>query len=217
VDPNPAPEVPEPAVVRSAPEGRRPLHWLLEGIFIVVSVILGFAITEFGEHRDNRALARRMLTAIRAEVEHNRATVTPFVAIHRQWAEALARHVTAPDASHSAIDILFATRPQLPANVRTNIPLLRRAAWDAALSTGALRLIDYELAAGLAEAYEMQAYAGENFAKLFSDVSLFDPAARAGALRLVQITIGETAWAEETLLALYDKQVVALRAAANDD
>jgi hypothetical protein len=48
------------------------------------------------------------------------------------------------------------TRPHLPPKIRTNVPLFRRAAWDTALSTGALRLMDYDLAAGLSEIYGMQ-------------------------------------------------------------
>ena len=33
-----------PANVAPPPAGRSPLHWLLEGLFIVVSVVLGFTV-----------------------------------------------------------------------------------------------------------------------------------------------------------------------------
>src|SRR5262245_33418885 len=51
---------------------KKPIHWLLEGAFIVFSVMLGFAATKYGEYRDDRELASRMLAGIRAEVEFNR-------------------------------------------------------------------------------------------------------------------------------------------------
>jgi hypothetical protein len=109
------------------------------------------------------------------------------------------------------VDVLFATRPTLPPEFRTNVPLLRRAAWDTALSTGALRLVHYDLAAGLSEIYGMQEYAGATFPKLFSSPSLFDPAGRAATIRLAQTTMREWVFAEETLLALYDRHLPVIR------
>jgi hypothetical protein len=98
-----------------------------------------------------------------------------------------------------------------------NVPLLRRAAWDTALSTGALRLIDYDLAAGLSEIYGMQDYAGATFIKLFSDPLFFDPSGRSATIRLAQMTMQELTWAEETLLALYDKHWPTIRAATRGE
>jgi hypothetical protein len=56
----------------SAPVVRKSLpHLLLEGLFIIVSVALGFGVAQFGEYRNNRDLARRVLTSLRSEVEGN--------------------------------------------------------------------------------------------------------------------------------------------------
>lgn len=192
---------------------RRPIHWLLEGIFIVVSVLLGFGINEFGEYRRERGLAARMLASIQSEVDYNRAAVSAFIPIHRAWRDALQKQSTSVQAG-SGIDVLLETRPQLSPEMRTNIPLLRRAAWDTALSTGSLRLIDYDLAAGLSEMYGMQDYAASAFSKLFSEPSFFDPSARASMIRVAQTSMQEMTWAEETLLALYDKHLPAIRAGA---
>ena len=41
--------------------GKTPVHWLLEGLFIVVSVLLAFAVGEFREARTNRELTARVL------------------------------------------------------------------------------------------------------------------------------------------------------------
>lgn len=83
---------------------------LVEGAFIVVSVLLGFAVAQYGEGRADRQLAHRALKV----------------------------------------------RPPLPPQAETDTPLVRRAAWDAAVTSGALRLIDYDLIASLSEIYEMQ-------------------------------------------------------------
>lgn len=153
-----------------------------------------------------------MVAGIRVEVEYNRAALAPFIPIHRAWQEALEKEDPS-SGTGSAIDVLFATRPTLPPEFRTNVPLLRRAAWDTALSTGALRLVDYDLAAGLSEIYGMQDYAGATFPKLFSDPSFFDPAGRSATLRLAQTTMRELVFAEDTLVALYDQHLPAIRTA----
>ncbi len=219
VQPVRAPVDDPPALATKAEDrpvsGKRPIHWLLEGVFIVVSVVLGFSLTEFGEYRNDRALAGRMVAGIRLEVEYNRAALAPFVPIHRAWQQALETDDPS-SGTGSAIDVLFATRPTLPPEFRTNVPLLRRAAWDTALSTGALRLVDYDLAASLSEIYGMQDYAAATFPKMFSDPSFFDPAARSATLRLAQTTMRELVFAEETLVALYDQHLPAIRTAAGD-
>lgn len=178
--------------------------------------MLGFGINEFGEYRKERGLAAQMLASIQTEVAYNRAMLEPFIPMHRAWEEALRKQDPAA-ATGSAIDIFFAARPPLSPEMRTNIPLLRRAAWDTALSTGALRLIDYNLAAGLSEIYGMQDYAAGNFAKLFSDRVFFDPSGGAATIRLAQVTLQEMTWAEEMIFALYDKHLPAIRAGAGGE
>ena len=54
------------------------------------------------------------------------------------------------------VDIYIAVRPPLPAGATLDVPMVRHGAWDAALSTGALRLIDYDVVAGLSDIYQMQ-------------------------------------------------------------
>lgn len=199
------------AAPASTSAGRPPLHWLLEGLFIVASVVLGFGISEYGKYRDDRALAAQMLAGIHAEVEYNRALLEPFLPMHRVWLDALGR--VDANGSGSGLDVFFATRPQLPPSVRTNVPLFRSAAWETAQSTGSLRLINYDLAAGLSEIYGMQEHAASAFSNLFAQAAFYDPSGRSATLRLVQTAMTEMTWAEETLLALYDKHLPAIRAA----
>ena len=130
--------------------GKTPAHWLLEGLFIVVSVGLAFGVAEFRVSRANHELAARVLKSLQVEVEHNLAILEPLVPIHSKWVEALAKADTSK-STQAGLDVWFATRPTLPADAKSPFPFLRRSAWDAALSGGALRLIDYDVAASLSD------------------------------------------------------------------
>lgn len=195
----------------------RPLpHWLLEGIFIVVSVMLGFALAQYGERRAERALAGRALAGLSAEIDHNLAILEPMVPVHAEWVEALAG-AHASTGGQAAIDVWFATRPALPPAAKSPFPFLRRSAWDAALSGGVLRLIDYDLAAALSEVYALQAITTGNVDRLaegaLSDPVTFDPAGRAAAVRMLWLTLADIQSAEALLLGLYRQHLPALRAA----
>jgi hypothetical protein len=102
----------------------------------------------------------------------------------------------------------------MPEELRSNVPLLRHAAWDTATSTGALRLIDYDLAAGLSEIYSHQQYAAATFSSFFGQSASYDPAAGVATARLAQTMMTELSWTEEQLMSLYDKQLPALRSAS---
>lgn len=200
----------EPAPV--AP-GKKTSQWALEGTFIVLSVALGFAVSQSGESRTERQLALRILESIRAEVEFNKRALAPYVPFHREWRDRL----TAADSKTvrtSGADFFFACRPVLPSDMRTNVPMLRHAAWDTATSTGALRLIDYDLAAGLSEIYSLQQYAASTFSALFGQSAFYDSGSAVSTARLAQTVMLEMTWTEELLIGLYEKQQPALQAAS---
>ena len=199
--------------------GRRPPHWVYEGLLIVVSAVLGYGAAQLGEHRANRELADRVLAGVRAELEHNRALLAPIVPLHGVWVEALAN--VDPDTTgdaRSALDLYFATRPALPDGLHSAFPFLRRSAWDAALSGGTLRFIDYDLAAALSELYRVQETATDNVNLLahgaLSQTAIYDPASRAPAVRLLWLTLADIQSAEAVLLDLYEKHLPALQHAA---
>jgi hypothetical protein len=193
--------------------------WLLEGLFIVASVLLGFAVAQFGEYRNNRELATRALASLQAEIEHNRAALQPLVPIHRAWVRALNK-ADVSDARKSGLDLFFELRPKLPSGARGPFAFLRRSAWDAAVSGGALRLIDYGVATDLSEIYRVQEIATENVERLakgpLSSAATFDPASRAPTVRLLWMTLLDIESAEEILLDLYTKHLPTIRAAAAD-
>jgi hypothetical protein len=99
--------------------------------------------------------------------------------------------------------------------------VLRRSAWDAAVSGGALRLIDYDLAAALSDIYRAQEIGAGNVDRLAAGVlasaDSFDPARRAPTLRLLWLTLADITAAEKALLELGRKHLPALRAAAAVD
>jgi hypothetical protein len=180
-------------------------------------VLLGFGVAQFGEYRGNRELAARALAGLQAEVEHNWAVLEPLVPIHQAWVEALASPPT-PVAGESGIDVWFATRPALPSGAPSPFPFLRRSAWDAALSGGVLRLIDYDVAAVLSEIYRLQEITDANVDRLadgaLSSTATYDPAARDASVRLFWLTLADIESAERLLLVLYRQHLPMIRAAA---
>jgi len=192
-------------------------HWLLEGVLIIASVALGFAVAQLGEYRADHTLAARALTSLQAEVEHNLAVLEPLVPIHGAWVEALA-NVDTSDGAGSGLDVFFATRPAMPPEAKSPFPFLRRSAWDAALSGGALRLIDYDVASALSEIYRMQETAEDNVDRLaegpLSSTDTFDPAERVASVRLLWLTLADIQSAEAVLLDLYRQHLPTIRGAA---
>jgi hypothetical protein len=206
------PETPSPVVVRkSLPQ------WALEGVFIVVSVALGFAVAQYGEYRSDREFASRVLHSLRLEVEHNIGVLEPLVPLHQQWAAALNKADTSqPD--QSALDIFWATRPERPTEAATGwFPVFNRSAWDTAVAAGALRLIDYDLAASFSQIYAFQEVAEGNVDRLsksvITSVATYDPASRVPSTRLLWLTIEDLRSTESVLLDLYREQLPAIRAA----
>jgi hypothetical protein len=206
-----------PVRARSAIHGRSALHWFLEGALIVVSVLLGFGLSEFREARAERDLTARVLNGIRAEIEHNQRVLEPLVPIHTQWAEAL-KQVDTSKGDETGLEVWFASRPPLPRDASAPFPFLRRSAWDAALASGALRLIDYDVAAALADVYTMQEIATGNVQRLAAG-ALSTPAtyeaAKPATVQLLWLTLLDIQSAETLLLARYHQHLPTVIAAAD--
>ena len=152
--------------------------WLLEGVIVVVSVLLGFAVAQYGENRANKVLAKRALTGLQAELEHNLALVEPYAAFHRAYVDELEK--THAAAGHeSGFEVFLKVRPELPRHSETDVPIPRRGAWEAAISSGALRFIDYDLIASLSEIYQMQDHVDAAIERIpVSGAAFFAPESR---------------------------------------
>ena len=199
--------------------GKTAVHWLLEGFFIVVSVGLGFGVAQYRESRANHELSVRVLKSLQAEVEHNLATLAPFVPIHRGWMDALEK-ADVSKSTQSGLDLYFETRPKLPADAKSSFAFLRRSAWDAAVSGGSLRLIDFDVASALSDIYVTQEIATANVARLvsgpFSSTATFEPASRSASVRMLWLTMADIQSSEEILIDLYRRHLPAIRAATNE-
>lgn len=198
-------------------------HWVLEGIFISVSVLLGFWVNQVREEHQNRELAARVLKGLEAEIKDNLTTIDPFIDLHQKWINSISAMGAVRDqkiafgvcpTTATACGAFFASRPPL-GNLRTNVATFHRAAWDTALSTGALRLIDYDLAAGISQVYQMQDLYKANAEKIGAGSSdWFDPRSRDAALRKTAMALMELEYDErELILPLYRKYLPQLTAA----
>jgi hypothetical protein len=194
--------------------GKASVPWLLEGLLIVFSVVLGFWVSQWQQTRADRDHADRVLESLHAEVRHNIGVLEPYVAMHRTWIAAL----DAPEstASQSAFDVFRATRPRLPDGA-TSFPSLRRSNWDAAVSGDALRLIDHSAVAALSDIYRVQELVDSNILRLSNGVlsspAIFDPASRPQSVRLLWLTVADIQSAEVLLLERYRRQLPTIEAA----
>jgi hypothetical protein len=144
----------------------------------------------------------------------------PLLPLHDRWVQAMLK---ASDASRgrterAGIDVWFDTRPPLPSGIPTWFPFLRRSGWDAAVSSGALRLLDYDVTADLSEIYRVQEIATGNVDRLangpVASADIYDPARQGPAVRLLWLTLADIQSAEAILMDLYRRHLPAIRAAA---
>jgi hypothetical protein len=203
------PEVP----ALPSPE-RRGLRWLGEGVLVLASVLVGFAVSEFGDYREERALEASVLRAVRQEVEGNLAMLEPLLASHREWQKNL-EAATPSNPPKAAVDVLFDARPR--ADINIGVPL-RNAAWNTAISSGALRLLDYSVAAALSEIYGYQNLMAENHIRQVGgtlyQLEMFEPVRGNASIRLMWGLISEVAGNEQYLRDLYRKHLPLLQQAA---
>lgn len=196
----------------------RPLpRWLPEVTLVLASVALGFGAAQYGEYRSDQTLASRILRSLTRELEENRALLEPAVPFHEAWLSSL--QTASPQPDQSGLDVWFATRPPMPAEVSTPFVTLRRSAWDAALASGSLGLLDYDRATALSEIYRTQDLVTENVNRLalgpLSQPTTFDPASGPASTRLLWLTLADIQAAEAVLLDLYGKHLPGLAAASS--
>jgi hypothetical protein len=185
----------------------------MEAILIVVSVALGLAVNEWRQSAADRELAARIIRNVRAEVEHNLAAIGPQVKRHQQIIKALA--ATNGREGQAAWDVLV---DALPDRQGFGLAPPRQAAWDAAVSSGAFRLIDYDLAAVISEIYVTQdrIYGSltDRVVEAIYTTEMFDAATRHRALPVLRMVLTEMEGNERYVLELYEKHLPALRTAS---
>ena len=197
--------------------GKSAVPWLLEGLLIVFSVVLGFWVSQLQGARAERDTAARVLASVHEEVEHNLALLAPYFGMHTTWTAALKKEA-AESGTQSAFDVYMRTRPPIPGG-GNSFPVLRRSACDVALAGGTIRLLDHEVSTALSSVYRWQQVFDDNVQRLaqgpFGAASTFDPAARNASLKLLWLTLADIQTAEAQLAAEYRRHAPALRAAVD--
>jgi hypothetical protein len=181
--------------------------------------VLGFAVAEYGQSRQEDELAARVLRALAQEVEFNLGTLAPVTDKHQRWLDSLNTWIGDPTVRkgntgrHAFIETLPDFEKMSVTNFEPPFPTLRRVAWDTAVSTGALRLIDYEVAAALSEIYAWQDALPFD-AVPSPEISFFDPGYTVPSALQLAFALDAIAISERELLALYRTHLPTIRAAA---
>jgi hypothetical protein len=194
---------PASATVRSRFRGGR---FSFEALLIVLSVLLGFGVSEWRQASGDRELAERVLRNLHAELEHNRTELDQVLPRHREILDALVA-ADATDSTQSGWDVIFRVIQGVGGGMAP--PALRRGAWDAAVSTGALRLLDYEVVAALSEIYERQSTSADFFGRAMGayEPVLFEPHRQSETVQAFRWMAVELVSFESDLLELYDRQL----------
>ena len=122
----------------------------MEAFAIFLSVLLGFAVAEWRDGRDDAALRRSALDAFAQEIEANRARLVEYGTYHH-W---LVRQLEAGqrDGSIQTLRDVFSVE-----GVDGFRPVdFSHTAWQTATTTGALALVGFDTASALSETYDAQ-------------------------------------------------------------
>lgn len=179
-------------------------RFTFEAILILLSVLLGFGVSEWRQVQVDQDLAARLRSNLFTEIEYNRALLETFLPRHQKLVMLL-EAVDVSDSQLTGWDVLLPKINDVGGGVGK--PALRRGAWDAAVSTGALRLLDYELAAELSEIYNVQEDVRRSFDMVVVSIyqtSTFQPGLQRETVQVLKGNISEMENMEELLLVLYN-------------
>lgn len=177
-------------------------RFAFEAVLIVLSVLLGFGVTEWRQSAVDAELAEQVRSNLHTEIEYNMTQLEAVIPRQRQLLNAI-RSADVSNSQQSGWDVIFAAIAQAGGGLGR--PLLRKGAWDAAVSTGALRLLDYDLVARLSEVYAAQdalnAYYAESLSQYQTDT--FRSGLQRETVQVFRWTIEEIVNAENSLFDLY--------------
>ena len=185
---------------------------VFESALIVVSVVLGFVISEWGTHIKERELAANVRRSVALEVAENMKTIEPQMTRHYVAATALDQ--VQPQPGKTALKVLA---ENLPGGSIAALPM-KRAAWDAAVSSGALRLLDRDLVERYSHIYVTQEQIYDDDIRWLKTTLYrpenFDPAQQKVAVDTLAGVLSELAGNESILHDLYKNELPVLQQAA---
>ena len=186
----------------------------IESLLIVLSVLLGFAANQWHDRSAERELSAQALDSFRRELRRNLASLDSAQPRHAAMANRLDSAAKIRHAGQTAFDDIVAAMPA--GGVST--PQVGDAAWQTAVSTGALRLLGYERVSRLSETYEAQRSAvgstGQRLEDRLSSPQNFDPAFREQMLRAQSLIFRELGGQELYLMGVYRRTLTALDSTA---
>jgi hypothetical protein len=185
---------------------------VFESALVVLSIVLGFTVSEWRQASADRDLATRMLRNVRTEIEHNLARIEARLPRHQKMIAGIAS-ADVSDSRMSAWDVIFAKLKEHGGGL--DVAVLPEAAWDAAVSTGALRLIEYDIAAALSEIYGGQALLMRAVDHLFDSYqpAIFEAGKQREGVQMFHWLLIEIEGSERAVRDLYRKHLPKIQAA----
>src|SRR5690606_10279309 len=132
----------------------RALPWgtlVVEATFTVLAILLALAADDWRQRRENRALADAALSTFAREIGDNSRRLAAVRPYHDSLAAGFARASLVTGRGEPAA--LGTVHPQFRG---VTPPVLLSTAWQSALTTGALRHVDYATIQALASVYAAQ-------------------------------------------------------------
>ncbi len=139
---------------------------IVEVVAIFLSVFLAFSLEQWREARRDRQTAEIAIEHITSEIMRNRAEVDTVRAVHAEYVEPVREMYNQVTTDSSAFFWWFA------ANEYQNprVPLLQRAAWDAAVASGVTKDFEYETLRHLSTLYNLQRVGVEAHVEAWLDI-----------------------------------------------
>jgi len=178
--------------------GKSIFKLILEVALISVGVFLGLIGEQWRETRHQHELARQSLERFRSEIVENRKAVDDVRDYHARVLAALKRQLDLPEQKRSGAEIHFQ-------GVRT--PSFDHAAWDLAIATQSLALIDPDLALSLSNVYNVQNTVTAESQALIQSMFMTPPVEDRNTtafMGAVLVYYGDLAIYEPRLMRMYD-------------
>lgn len=190
---------------RSGPSGWSRI--LAESVLIVFSILLALFVDQWREGRRLDRLRDRAIADIHEEIENNRTAVDRVIVYHTAVRDSIGnlwqRIERGGSGGQPGFDLIAGV-----ARAGIRPPAIRRTAWETAISTDAVTLMDYSLIYRLGGLYDTQTTGVESTLARIQDFvfdpMLFEPARAGAAVRMIHALVSELAGQERYLSALYD-------------
>ncbi len=125
--------------------------WIIESMLICISILLAFALDDWGEQRNLDARTNVAMCNVKEEMQFNYALLTEdYSPRHKQLIEYVKKTIQQLEAqSNQREAVRMIDRPIV-------IQQLRNTAWELAIETGYLLHVDFKMATKIAAIYDLQ-------------------------------------------------------------